>query len=193
MCRLDANPFAPCSSPHTTEELPVGMRTHTFEVRATDLAGNPDPIAALSPRFVVNAGLGAVHRAAIIQADVVRRGLLRISVPPGQLVRLPRTRIACPATPPSCSVTTRARRVRAPVRVRSAATTAIAIGSSSYAIAAGSKARVRLKLTTWALQRLKSGRRLIIAVKVTARHGSATRDRTIAVRLRFTKGKPTRK
>ena len=37
-CRLDAAPFAPCSSPTGYSGLPDG--THTFVVRATDAAGN---------------------------------------------------------------------------------------------------------------------------------------------------------
>ena len=40
-CRVDAAAFAPCSPPHTTEPLSTGG--HTFEVRATDTAGNLEP------------------------------------------------------------------------------------------------------------------------------------------------------
>lgn len=43
-CRVDAGSFAPCTSPHTTAVLSVGQ--HTFEVRATDAAGNTDPTPA---------------------------------------------------------------------------------------------------------------------------------------------------
>ncbi len=43
-CRVDAESFAPCASPHTTD--PLGEGEHTFEVRATDAAGNTDPDAA---------------------------------------------------------------------------------------------------------------------------------------------------
>ncbi len=43
-CRTDADPFAACSSPHTTSILAEGART--FEVRATDPAGNTDPTPA---------------------------------------------------------------------------------------------------------------------------------------------------
>jgi Bacterial Ig-like domain len=39
-CRVDSGSFAPCSSPHTTAALVDGA--HTFEVRATDAAGNVD-------------------------------------------------------------------------------------------------------------------------------------------------------
>jgi hypothetical protein len=43
-CRLDAEAFAPCTSPFTTAKLPFGV--HTFEVQATDAAGNQDTVAA---------------------------------------------------------------------------------------------------------------------------------------------------
>ena len=43
-CRVDAEPFAACSSPHTTATLGDGQ--HTFEVRATDQAGNTDQTPA---------------------------------------------------------------------------------------------------------------------------------------------------
>lgn len=40
-CRIDSDPFAPCSAPFTSASLPDGA--HTFEVRAIDQAGNADP------------------------------------------------------------------------------------------------------------------------------------------------------
>jgi hypothetical protein len=43
-CRIDAAAFAPCSSPFTAS--PLGDGFHTFQVRATDVASNTDPIPA---------------------------------------------------------------------------------------------------------------------------------------------------
>jgi hypothetical protein len=43
-CRFDGAPFASCSSPYTSGQLNDG--THTFEVRATDNAGNTDATPA---------------------------------------------------------------------------------------------------------------------------------------------------
>ena len=43
-CSLDGAPFAPCTSPETYSVLAEGA--HTFDVRATDPAGNVDPTAA---------------------------------------------------------------------------------------------------------------------------------------------------
>jgi uncharacterized delta-60 repeat protein len=43
-CRVDTASFSPCTSPHTTSPLGVGM--HSFQVRATDSAGNTDATPA---------------------------------------------------------------------------------------------------------------------------------------------------
>jgi sugar lactone lactonase YvrE len=51
-CRVDANPYAACGSPHTTAQLADG--SHTFEVRAIDPAGNTDPSPS-SRTFTVDA------------------------------------------------------------------------------------------------------------------------------------------
>src|SRR5207244_10586223 len=40
-CRIDGGSFAPCTSPHSVTGLTDNA--HTFEVRATDAAGNTDP------------------------------------------------------------------------------------------------------------------------------------------------------
>ena len=40
-CKIDANPYAACSSPKTISQLANGL--HTFRVRATDVVGNADP------------------------------------------------------------------------------------------------------------------------------------------------------
>src|SRR5204862_534026 len=44
-CQLDASAFAPCVSPQSYSGLADG--SHTFQVRATDPAGNTDPTPAL--------------------------------------------------------------------------------------------------------------------------------------------------
>src|SRR5206468_9489851 len=43
-CALDGGGFAPCASPQTYSALAGG--NHTFQVRATDPAGNTDPTPA---------------------------------------------------------------------------------------------------------------------------------------------------
>lgn len=64
-CRIDGEDFAPCSSPHTVRVLPDGA--HSFEVRATDPAGNTDPtpegrsfsVDATPPETTITAGPSA--------------------------------------------------------------------------------------------------------------------------------------
>ncbi len=61
-CRLDGGSFSGCSSPHTTGQLADG--SHTFEVRATDPAGNTDAspatwtftVDATEPRTTIESG-----------------------------------------------------------------------------------------------------------------------------------------
>ncbi len=54
-CRVDGGAFGPCTSPHTTAKLAVGP--HTFEVAATDPAGNADATPA-SASFSVTSPAG---------------------------------------------------------------------------------------------------------------------------------------
>src|SRR5262249_39189344 len=61
-CSLDGGAFGPCSSPTTYTGLVDG--SHTFRVRATDLAGNSDPtpaertwtVDATSPETTITSG-----------------------------------------------------------------------------------------------------------------------------------------
>ena len=61
-CRVDSAAFAACSSPHTTAALANGA--HTFEVRASDAAGNTDATPAsraitvdtVAPQTTIDAG-----------------------------------------------------------------------------------------------------------------------------------------
>jgi hypothetical protein len=53
-CRLDAGPWASCTSPKSYASLAVGG--HTFEVRATDAAGNADPTPATRSWTIASSG-----------------------------------------------------------------------------------------------------------------------------------------
>ncbi len=63
-CRIDIDPFAPCSSAFTSAQLPDG--DHTFEVRATDAATNTDATPAsldfetdaTAPQTTIDSGPG---------------------------------------------------------------------------------------------------------------------------------------
>ncbi|MDP9442396.1 MAG: right-handed parallel beta-helix repeat-containing protein [Actinomycetota bacterium] len=66
-CRVDAAPFGPCTSPYTTG--PLGNGSHTFEVRATDPAGNTDPTPAARSFTVDVRPAMAVADAAAAEGD----------------------------------------------------------------------------------------------------------------------------
>jgi hypothetical protein len=51
-CQIDSNGFTACSSPKTYSGLASGQ-THTFDVRATDPAGNTDPTPATYSWLIV--------------------------------------------------------------------------------------------------------------------------------------------
>ncbi len=57
-CRIDGAAFAACVSPFTSPTLADG--SHTFDVRAVDVAGNPDPTHA-SASFTVNTAIPDIH------------------------------------------------------------------------------------------------------------------------------------
>jgi hypothetical protein len=68
-CRLDGAAFSSCSSPTTVSPLADGA--HTFEVRATDSAGNPDPTPATRTFTVDTSGPPSSGEASISRVKVV--------------------------------------------------------------------------------------------------------------------------
>ena len=82
-CRLDGGPWDPCSSPHTYPALSLGP--HTFEVTATDAAGNTDPSPARHSWQVLRPGLripGTVRLAKSLAKELVqiRRTLAKMGL-----------------------------------------------------------------------------------------------------------------
>ena len=75
-CKLDSAAFAPCTSPKSHAGL--ARREHTFEVRAIDAAGNPDPTPAIH-RWTIAA---APRRAATTSALLAPRAGARVTSPP---------------------------------------------------------------------------------------------------------------
>jgi hypothetical protein len=75
-CKLDSAAFAPCTSPKSHAGLT--RREHTFEVRAIDAAGNPDPTPAIH-RWTIAA---APRRAATTSALLAPRAGARVTSPP---------------------------------------------------------------------------------------------------------------
>lgn len=80
-CRTDGGGFGPCTSPRTIGRLAAG--SHSFEVRATDTAGNVDPSPALRSFTVLEPSEG--KRASVVP----KRGKIRVNTPgPGGYRRL---------------------------------------------------------------------------------------------------------
>ncbi len=75
-CRLDGGAFSPCGTSATFADLPDGP--HTFEVRATDSAGNTDPTPAARSFTVDNAVAGATVTAK--RKQKTKRGKVRVAV-----------------------------------------------------------------------------------------------------------------
>jgi hypothetical protein len=73
-CRLDGGAWEVCGSPQTYSGLSLGP--HTFEVRATDAAGNTDPTPAQHAWQVLRPGL--VIPNAVRQATALARELVQI-------------------------------------------------------------------------------------------------------------------
>jgi hypothetical protein len=80
-CRLDGGAWQPCQSPHTYSGLSLGP--HTFELTATDAAGNTDPTPARHAWQVLKPGLvipNAVRQATALAKELVqiRRALAKM-------------------------------------------------------------------------------------------------------------------
>jgi hypothetical protein len=84
-CRLDTGAFAPCASPHTTAPLADGP--HTFQVRATDPAGNTDPSPAERNFNLKTASVGVSGSTLVVSAAAARDNL-RITRPSPSILRV---------------------------------------------------------------------------------------------------------
>jgi Ca2+-binding RTX toxin-like protein len=76
-CRVDSGAYSACDSPHTTARL--GDGSHTFAVRATDSAGNPDPTAARRSFRVDTASVGVSGSTLRVKAGAGATDLLEIT------------------------------------------------------------------------------------------------------------------
>ena len=201
-CRVAgaATSFAPCASPHTESTLADGA--YTFEVRASDPAGNtgqtaeraftlvaapvpptnpdpitdPAPVATPAPAPVPTFGASTVPPAlAPVLAPTFGPGSrLTARVARNGTVRLSRPQIRCPKLPASCIVTARA--VRAGGRA--------AVASGRLVVRPDRSATIPIKLTSGARAILRRRGRLDVKVKITARQGSTVKTRTVAVTLK---------
>jgi hypothetical protein len=82
-CALDGAAFASCSSPRAYTGLAVG--SHTFSVRATDAAGNPDPTPATRTWSVAAPPAGYCDSSAVTGAWTGTGATITVS--PGQTIQ----------------------------------------------------------------------------------------------------------
>ena len=85
-CRVDAGAFAACSSPHTTAQLADG--SHTFQVRATDPAGNTDPTVDSRSFTVATAEVSISGSSLVVSAAIGAKDNLTITRPSPSTLRV---------------------------------------------------------------------------------------------------------
>ena len=85
-CKLDSGPYAACGSPKTTSHLADGP--HTFYVRATDPADNPDPTADSRTFTVRTASVSVSGSALVVTAAPGAQDNLAITRPSASTLRV---------------------------------------------------------------------------------------------------------
>lgn len=156
-CRVDAAAFAPCSSQHTTAALGDGQ--HTFEVRATDQAGNTDQTPA-GRTFTVAFGGG---------------GPSTDTTPPVALLSGPKTQKAGPTIVVIVSCGREACRAAASGTVSvPGAAKVFKLRSTTRQVGAGRKAKLKLRVPEKALRAIRKALRR--KRKVTAKIGLRVSD-----------------
>ena len=212
-CRIaGVTSFAACSSPHTPAPLTDGA--HTFEVRATDAAQNtgqpaaraftlvsaavpptepepdPDPVPPpvvvpapiaeqpSEPAAVAASGSPALQPSPrllpVLAPTIGPASRMVARVARGGTVRLSRPSITCPNVATTCTVTAQATRL----------TGGAPIATARLLVRPGTSATVRLKLTKTGRALLQRRGRLVVKVRITARHAGTATSRTVQVTLR---------
>ena len=85
-CKVDSGAYAACSSPKTTSHLADG--SHTFSVRATDPAGNPDPTPASRTFTVRTAAVSVSGSTLVVTAATGAKDNLAITRPSASTLRV---------------------------------------------------------------------------------------------------------
>jgi hypothetical protein len=85
-CKLDSGSYAACSSPKTTSYLTDG--SHTFSVRATDLAGNTDSTPASRSFTVRTAAVSVSGSTLVVTAAAGAKDNLVITRPSASVLRV---------------------------------------------------------------------------------------------------------
>ena len=85
-CKLDDGDYSACSSPTTTSHLTDG--SHTFDVRATDPAGNTDPTPASQTFTVRTASVSVLGSTLVVTAATGAEDNIQITRPSASVLRV---------------------------------------------------------------------------------------------------------
>ncbi|HTU15412.1 MAG TPA: DUF6351 family protein [Solirubrobacterales bacterium] len=168
-CRFDSARFSPCAAPLDRGNLRAG--SHTFEVRATDIAGNTDPTPAKVPFVVGYPKASLALRSRKIEFNRRGRGYARVRCTLSGMNR-------CHGQA-TVSVKGRIFGARG-----SRAGKDVAISRSKYAVKAGPKRSVRVKLNGRAKRKLRRNGRIRAKIAFTvAQAGTSPKKVVRTVRL----------
>lgn len=208
-CRIDAQPFAACESPHQSSPLADGP--HTFEVRARDAAGNQDPSPARyafvtksssgggpsgggdppafdpgpkpgGPILGAQPGKGTDPPARPSISGSASVGTVRVSATGS--ATLGGRRVACPSQGQACRVAVAASAPSAGRASGSRKAKRLQLGAASYVVKAGRTGAVKLRLNRKARRLLRRRKGIAARVTVTVRRGSVRATKTYRVTFR---------
>ena len=204
-CRVDTAAFAPCSSPHTTASL--GNGAHTFDVRATDVAGNVDPTPA-SRSFTVSTAQPQAPgtqpqptpiippfitppSTATDPPDIGGAGSAgTLTVSSKGLLTLRRHAVDCTGSGPDCAArTSLTGSLPAGKASSSGRRRTVKLGGSSFKVKTGQRSKVKVKLTRKGLKLLKRLKRIKAKVTITAKRGAISKKKNVKVTLKAPKKK----
>jgi Ca2+-binding RTX toxin-like protein len=162
-CKVDGGPFEDCTSPSTTAALGDGQ--HSFQVRATDIAGNADPTPATRSFTVKHevppggGGSGGGGGPPVTDSTAPKMALASKSAKVSKKGAV-KLRISCPTSEQGgCAGSVSLGKIQS--------------GSASFGrVGAGKDTTVTIRLSSKARKTLKKKKKLVVTAKITARDDS---------------------